>query len=95
MLVGLASALLILTEQPAILYIFSFIGVAGVIVLLVMLYSMILMVIFGGENKTVHFGQLTPWLLGGVIVAFVHIGAIDFTRFLLTGTWDGFHLTIG
>lgn len=94
-LVGLASALLILTEQPAILYIFSFIGVAGVIVLLVMLYSMILMVIFGGENKTVHFGQLTPWLLGGVIVAFVHIGAIDFTRFLLTGTWDGFHLTIG
>jgi hypothetical protein len=60
-----------------------------------MLYSMILMVIFGGENNIARFGQLIPWLLGGVIVAFLHIGAIDFVRLLLTGTWEGFHLTIG
>lgn len=94
-LVGLASALLILTQMPAILYVFTFIGVAGVVVLLIMLYSMILMVIFSGENQIVRLRQLAPWLMGGIIVAFVHIGAIDFVRYMLTGTWEGFHLTIG
>jgi uncharacterized membrane protein len=94
-LVGLISAMLILTELPEILYSLTLVGVAGVVVLLVMLYSMILMVIFGGENNIARFGQLIPWLLGGVIVAFLHIGAIDFVRLLLTGTWEGFHLTIG
>lgn len=91
-LVGLAAALMILTEKVWILLPFTYIGVTGVVVLLVMLYSMILMIIFGGENHISRAVQLTPWLLGGFIIAFLHIGAIDFFRFLLTGTWEGFHI---
>lgn len=91
-LVGLAAALMILTEKVWILLPFTYIGVTGVVVLLVMLYSMILMIIFGGENRISRIVQLTPWLLGGVIIAFLHIGAIDFVRYLLTGTWEGFHI---
>ena len=93
--VGYTASVLILTEQPAILLPFTFISVLGSIVLLVMLYTMITMVIFGGENVAEHFNQLVPWLLAGVIVAFLHIGLFDFGRFWLTGTWEGFHLNIG
>jgi hypothetical protein len=93
--VGYISAALILTERPAILIPFTFIGVLGVVVLLVLLYMMILMVIFKGENTAEHTSQLLPWIIGGLIVAFLHIGLIDLGRYWLTGTWEGFHINIG
>jgi len=89
---GLAAALLILTEKVWVLLPLTYVGVAGIIVLLVMLYSMILLIIFGGENRINRLLQLTPWLLGGFIIAFLHIGSFDFVRYLLTGTWEGFHI---
>lgn len=92
---GYTAAALILTDNPAILLVFTFFSVAGVIVLLVMLYMMILMVIFDRENRIERPSQLIPWLVGGLIVTFLHIGLIDLGRFLLTGTWEGFHLEIG
>lgn len=91
-LVGVAAALLILTEKVWVLLPFTYIGVTGVVTLLVMLYSMILMIIFGGENQASRATQLIPWLVGGFIIAFMHIGAFDFVRYLLTGTWEGFHI---
>jgi len=92
---GYISAVLILTENPAILLLFTIVSTLGIIVLLVMLYMMILIVIFGSENMAERPSQLIPWLLGGLIVAFMHIGLIDLGRFWLTGTWEGFHLNIG
>lgn len=94
-LIGFTSAALILTEHAAILIPFTYFGVLGVIVLLVLLYSMVLMVIFKRENVTEDARQLAPWLLGGLIVAFLHIGVIDLVRFWLTGSWEGFHISIG
>jgi len=89
------SILLVLSEVPWILWPLSLISALGVLVLLTMLYSMILLIIFKRENKIENFGQLIPWLLLGFTAGLLQIGAIDIGRFLLTGTWDGFHLFIG
>ena len=39
--------------------------------------------------------QLIPWIAGGLITAFLHIGLLDLGRFWLTGTWEGFHIELG
>jgi len=93
--VGYISAALILTQQPAILIPFTIIGVLGVLVILMLLYTMIWMVILRRENQVSHASQLIPWILGGLITAFLHIGLLDLGRFWLTGTWEGFHIEIG
>ena len=59
--------------------------------ILTMLYAMIIMTIFGRENTVTEPMDAVTWLLAGLIVAFLHIGAIDIARFMLTGTWEGFH----
>lgn len=92
LLAGVVSAILILTEIPFFLRVFTYVGVIGVVAILVILYAMIIITIFGKENTITKPAQMTTWLLAGLIVAFLHIGAFDIVRFLLTGTWDGFHL---
>jgi len=92
---GAAAVLLILTESPVFLIPFSYISAAGVVLILVMLYSMILMVIFNRENYVERPKDFLLWLLGGILVAFLHIAIIDYIRFLFTGTWEGFHLNLG
>jgi hypothetical protein len=92
---GYGSSALILTERPLFLLPLSYFGALGVIVLLMMLYLMILMVIFNRENIAERPNQLIPWLLGGLIIAFLHIGLFDLGRYWLTGTWEGFHINLG
>lgn len=91
---AVAMVLLVLAEISPILMAFSYLSAAGVVVVLVMLYSMILMVIFDRENVAAQFSDMIPWLLGGILVAFMHLGAVDFLRYLLTGTWDGMHINL-
>ena len=93
--VGYLSAALILTELPAILILFTILGVLGVLAILTLLYTMLWMVILRRENQVTHPVQLIPWLLGGLITAFLHIALFDLGRFWLTGTWEGFHFEIG
>jgi hypothetical protein len=92
LLAGAVSAALILTEIPFLLRTFAYIGVIGVVVILVMLYAMILLSIFGKENTVTRPVEMTTWLLAGLIIAILHIGSFDIVRFVLTGTWEGFHL---
>ncbi len=81
---------LILLEIPWILYPLALIGSAGVIVLLVMVYSMVLVMVFRKENAFTSFRELWTPLVGGYILAMLQIGAVDLVRYLLTGTWAGF-----
>ena len=93
-LLGLAALmdLLILMEIPWILFPLALIGSAGVVVLLIMVYSMVLVMLFKKENRYTRFSELTIPLIGGYIVALTQIGAIDLLRYLWTGTWGGFGL---
>ncbi|HKJ27474.1 MAG TPA: DUF2085 domain-containing protein [Anaerolineales bacterium] len=90
-----AVVLMVLSEKPFFLIPFSYISAAGVVIFLVLLYSMILMVIFDHENKIEKTADYLPWMLGGILVAFMHIGGVDYLRYLITGTWEGFSLHLG
>ena len=85
---------LILLEIPAIQYFLSLLSATGVLVLLTMIYSMVLVMLFKKENTYESVNQLFMPFVGGFIIALIQIGAIDLVRYLLTGTWDGFNITI-
>ena len=53
---------------------------------------MVLMMLFKAENKLQHLSQLIWPLAGGLMLAIIQIGLLDFGRYLLTGTWAGFKL---
>ena len=89
------SILLILTESPIFLYPLTLISAIGVVALLTMIYSMLLMILFRRENQITKYIQLVFPLTGGFILAFTQIILIDVGRYLLTGSWDGFHLFLG
>ncbi|HKZ43438.1 MAG TPA: DUF2085 domain-containing protein [Anaerolineales bacterium] len=84
--------LLVLTENPLVLYPLAVITSAGVLILLTMVYSILWIMLFHKENQ---FGRLREaWvsLLAGFTIGVLQIGLIDMLRFWLTGTWGGFPL---
>ena len=94
LMVGIAVGLdaLILLDMPFILYPLSLVSAGGVLVLLTMVYSMVLLMIFKVENQFERFHQLVYAGLGGLTLALIQIGILDFIRYYFTGTWDGFHI---
>ncbi len=87
--------LLVLTENPVVLYPAAFIGAGGVLILLMMVYSMIWVMLMRQENDFTRFSQLWLALAAGFTIAMLQIAAIDILRFWLTGTWGGFPLGYG
>ncbi|MCJ7585511.1 MAG: DUF2085 domain-containing protein [Anaerolineales bacterium] len=85
--------LLVLTENPVVLYPVAFISVGGVLILLMMVYSMIWVMLMRLENEFTRFSQLWLVLAAGFTIAMLQIAAIDLLRFWLTGTWGGFSLS--
>ncbi len=84
--------LVVLTENPLALYPLALVSAAGVLVLLTIVYSMIWLMVLRAENRFQHFRQLSLPLTGGFGLAILQIAALDFVRYLMTGTRDGFHL---
>lgn len=91
-LLALGLDLLVLLNNPFVLYPLALISAGGVLVLLTLVYAMLLLVLFKAENRYNQLSQLTFALLGGLTIALIQIGFLDFVRYLLTGTWDGFHI---
>lgn len=93
LLTGLALALdaLIWTQSPAALYPLALLSAAGVIVMLAMVYTMVAVMALRMDNRSQALEQLTLPITIGVGLAFLQIGGLDLIRYLLTGTWDGFH----
>lgn len=84
--------LVVLTENPLVLYPMALVSAAGVLVLLSLVYSMLWLMILRHENRFDRVRQLVMPLAAGFGVAILQIIALDALRFLLTGTWDGFHI---
>ncbi len=93
LLIGLALLvdLLVLSENPLILYPLALVSAAGVVVLLTMVYTMVLVMVFKQENRGAVWGDLVTPLLAGFIIGLTQIAVLDLMRFLLTGSWSGFH----
>jgi hypothetical protein len=53
-------------------------------------YTVLVLLVLGRENKAHSWSEL--WIPGavGLALAVAQIGAIDFVRYALTGTWAGF-----
>jgi len=83
---------LVLSENPLLLYPLALVSAAGVLLILTQVYSMLWMMVLRSENVANHLSGLILPLMGGLGTAILQIALLDFIRFLLTGTWDGFHL---
>lgn len=89
---GILVDALVLTENPLVLYPLALISAAGVILLLALVYTMVLLMFFKQENRFQNLLQLAVPLTAGGTMALLQIALLDLGRFLLTGTWEGFHL---
>jgi uncharacterized membrane protein len=84
--------ILVLTENPLLLYPLALISATGVLVLLTTVYAMLWMLVLKRENRYQNFSQLVMILVAGFGTAMLQIAMFDAMRYLLTGTWEGFHL---
>jgi len=75
-----------------VLYPLALISAAGVLVILTLVYAMLWLVVLKRENRYNGFKELSIPLIGGVGLALIQIVILDWLRFLITGTWDGFHI---
>jgi uncharacterized membrane protein len=90
LVLGILLDLLMLTENPLVLYPLALLSSTGVLILLVMIYSMVWVMLLKMDNTIGSWRQL-PWpLVGGLFMALLQISLFNLVRFLLTGTWDGF-----
>lgn len=92
LLLALLLDLLVLTGNPMILYPLALISAAGVMVLLIMVYSMGWVMVFRLENRFSSLASFILPLTGGFGMAVLQIIVLDVLRYVFTGSWDGFHL---
>jgi uncharacterized membrane protein len=92
LLAALGVDLLVLTENPLLLYPLALVSSLGVVALLTIVYTMLALLLSGRENKTAHPRQLVGPALVGFSLAMLQIAALDVVRYVLTGTWGGFAL---
>lgn len=94
LLLALAAGLaaLVLTENPLLLYPLTLLSAAGVLVVLTMLYAMMAMIVLKAENIYLRWRELATPLAVGFTVAVLQILGADVVRYLIFGTWEGFHI---
>ncbi len=90
--IALLFDLMVLSGNPYLLYPLSLVSAAGVLVILTMVYSMVWVLILRSENRYARLSEMLFPLVGGFGFALLQIALLDVGKFLLTGTWDGFHL---
>ena len=84
--------LVLINGNPLLLYPLALLSAAGVLVELTLVYAMIAMMVFRWENLAYRIQELVLPLTGGVGLGLLQVAFLDFIRYLLTGTWDGFHI---
>jgi uncharacterized membrane protein len=88
---GILLDLFVLTETPIVLYPLAIISAAGVLILLTMIYSMMWLMVLKSENQFLRLKEISFPLLLGFTIALIQVALLDLGRYLLTGTWQGFH----
>jgi uncharacterized membrane protein len=82
--------LLILSQNPIILYPLILLSTAGLLFLVSLMYTMIWIILTKKENSFTSWWDLRWWWIAGSSSALLQIIAVDWLRFHLTGTWSGF-----
>ncbi len=92
LLLGIGVDALVLSDNPLILYPLALLSAGGVLVVLTLAYTMLVIMFLGHENRYLHWDSLTLPMTGGFGLALAQIALLDLVRYLITHTWDGFHL---
>jgi uncharacterized membrane protein len=92
LLVAAVLVVLVLSENPLILYPFALATTLSVFVILTLVYTSVILVIMRKENQAECWRDLITPVLLGLTMAVIQIGVIDWIRFTLTGTWGGFQI---
>lgn len=92
--ITLLADLLILTENPLVLYPMAFLTTAGVLLLLTMVYTMVWVMVMRQENAFTRLRELWLPLLAGFTIALLQVAVMDAIRYWGTGTWESFPLNI-
>jgi len=83
---------LVLLNNAVLLYVAAIISSAFVFVLLSMVYSMLLAILLKIENRWSRLRDALLLLMAGFGIAVIQIGAMDWIRYFLSGSWQGIPL---
>ncbi len=83
---------LILTDNPALLYLLAILGSLTVLLLLAMIHLTLWSSLLRRANRILNWRGLALPLIAGFTLAVGQVMAIDLLRLALTGTWAGFSL---
>lgn len=84
--------LLVLSENPIVLYPLALLSAAGVVLILSLVYAVVAMMLLRRENRAESWAAIGVPLAIGLGLAILQIGLLDWARYALTGTWAGFSL---
>lgn len=82
--------LLVLSNQPALLYVLSLVSAAGVVLIMATLNTILLLLVTRREAQAAGWRQAMIPLSAGLGLALAQIAAVSAVRFTLTGTMTGF-----
>lgn len=88
---GLASAAVVF-EIPLLVTLLALLSAADVLFILTMIFTLIWVMMFKKDNLFQEWKELAWWLLAGFGTALSLIAIMDWIRFTMTGTWNGFLL---
>ena len=89
LLAGLA-VLLVLSNQPTILYVLALVSVAGVLFIVTSINAVLLLMLFKKDGFALRWQETAVPLLISFTLTVVQLGTIALLRFNLTGTITGF-----
>jgi uncharacterized membrane protein len=92
LLVGAAVVLLVRSENALLLYPLALLSSATVLAILSLCYGLLALIVTRGENQARSLRDLWIPLAVGFAIALLQTALIDWLRFSLTGTWNGFTL---
>ncbi len=92
LLLGSILEAIILSGNVLLLYPLAFLSSLNVVLVLGTIYTIVWTMILKRENRYLTLRQIWPVVLIGLTTAILQIGVMDYGRFMLTGTWDGFFI---
>lgn len=90
LLLAFMTGLLVLSNQPVLLYVLAVTSVAGLLFIVTALNTVILLVIFKQDGRAATWQQTVVPLVLGLLIAAAVLSTISYLRFSLTGTMTGF-----
>lgn len=82
--------LLVLTDNPIVLYPIAYISALGTLSLLVIVFAILWIIIMREDNTFTSARQLLLPFAAGLTLALLMVLSIDLLRLQFTGTWSGF-----